>query len=219
MMTKNTDKNYVKDVHLKKGDAFVNTEQLPPLFMEINEVEESKDYMDICLVTWYGLTETGPNIQKRFPMAARAGKIMGFEHISNKKMQEVKKALRQLAAEIKNHDHQQDIRVICNEYDVKLRMLIPGAVAQIEDKQKVEDAEVKTNLWIDCSEDNYWVEDNPELSDNYATVVCVALESYDDQNEATDIARNIYLHDNCPYSWGTLAKYGAKYMIIEKPEF
>ncbi|MDD5996017.1 MAG: hypothetical protein PUC42_03875, partial [Bacteroidales bacterium] len=28
----------------------------------------------------------------------------------------------------------------------------------------------------------------------------------------------LYLHDDCPYDWDTLAKCRAKYMVIEKPE-
>ena len=28
----------------------------------------------------------------------------------------------------------------------------------------------------------------------------------------------LYLHDDCPYGWDTLAKCGAKYMVIEKPK-
>ena len=28
----------------------------------------------------------------------------------------------------------------------------------------------------------------------------------------------LYLHDDCPYGWDTLAKCGAKYMVIERPK-
>lgn len=40
----------------------------------------------------------------------------------------------------------------------------------------------------------------------------------DDENDETITVQFLYLHDDCPYDWDTLAKCGAKYMVIEKPE-
>ena len=40
----------------------------------------------------------------------------------------------------------------------------------------------------------------------------------DDENDETITVQFLYLHDDCPYGWGTLVKSGAKYMVIEKPE-
>ena len=62
------------------------------------------------------------------------------------------------------------------------------------------------------------VEEEPEHNDKYVTLVCVTSESYDDENDKTISEQSIYLHDNCPYGWGTLVKSGAKYMVIEKPK-
>lgn len=67
---------------IRKGDAFVQMKLHPLVFMEVNEVEESTENMDICIVTWYTLNEKGLNVQRRFPMAARAGKFSKFEPIS-----------------------------------------------------------------------------------------------------------------------------------------
>ena len=75
-----------------------------------------------------------------------------------------------------------------------------------------------TNKWLDCEDDNYWVEEDTELSDKYATLVCARIDSYDDENDKTITEQSIYLRDNCPYGWGTLVKRGAKYMVIEKPK-
>lgn len=58
---------------IRKGDAFVQMEPHPLVFMEVNELEESTENMDICIVTWYTFNEKGLNVQRRFPMAARDG--------------------------------------------------------------------------------------------------------------------------------------------------
>jgi hypothetical protein len=62
------------------------------------------------------------------------------------------------------------------------------------------------------------VEEDPDLNDMYVTLVCYSSESYDDEKDETITEQSIYLRDNCPYGWGTLAKCGAKYMVIEKPQ-
>lgn len=209
-------KESLENVRFKKGDSFVNTSQLPLLFMEINEVEESTEYMDHCLVTWYGLGETGPIIQRLFPMAARDGKFWDFKPISRQILKEVKQALQQFETEVKNLSDQKKIKALYNEYDCKLRNLAPELVSQLETKQKIK-SEVVINRWLTCSEDKCWAEDNPELKEKYVTIVCTTSESYDNKNDKTIISPFIYFRGNCPYCWSELVRYGAKYMMIEKP--
>jgi hypothetical protein len=98
-----------------------------------------------------------------------------------------------------------------------LTELLPDA----EERLTIAEQEAKkivTYKWLDCTDDNYWVEEDPDLNDMYVTLVCVASEAYDDKNDKTITEQSIYLRDNCPYGWGTLVKSGAKYMVIEKPK-
>ena len=200
----------------KKGDAFVEIAPHPLVFMEVNEVEESTENMDICIVTWYMLDEKGLNVQRRFPMAARDGKFSDFEPITRKLLKEAKSMMRQYDAEAKQLTDKKKAKSLCKEYNRKLIGLLPDAEERLALAQQVE-KDIVTNKWLDCEEDNYWVEDDSELSDKYATLVCVTSESYDDKNDKTITKQSIYLRDNCPYGWGTLVKCGAKYMVIEKP--
>ena len=201
----------------KKGDAFVEMAPHPLVFMEVNEVEESTVNMDICIVTWYMLDEKGLNVQRRFPMAARDGKFSDFEPITRKLLKEAKCMMRQYDAEAKQLTDKKKAKSLCKEYNRKLIGLLPDAEERLALAQQVEKV-IVTNKWLDCEEDNYWVEDDSELSDKYATLVCVTSESYDDENNKTITKQSIYLRDNCPYGWGTLVKCGAKYMVIEKPK-
>ena len=201
----------------KKGDAFVEIAPHPLVFMEVNEVEESTVNMDICIVTWYMLDEKGLNVQRRFPMAARDGKFSDFEPITRKLLKEAKSMMRQYDAEAKQLTDKKKAKSLCKEYNRKLIGLLPDAEERLALAQQVEKV-IVTNKWLDCEEDNYWVEDDSELSDKYATLVCVTSESYDDENDKTITKQSIYLRDNCPYGWGTLVKCGAKYMVIEKPK-
>ena len=73
----------------------------PLVFMEVNEVEESTENMDICIVTWYTFNEKGLNVQRRFPMAARAGKFSNFGPISRSLLKETKRLLRQYDSDVK----------------------------------------------------------------------------------------------------------------------
>lgn len=75
-----------------------------------------------------------------------------------------------------------------------------------------------TNQWLDCSDDNYWVEGNEELNDDYFTVVSMPSDTWDEKNDITIHEEFIYLQANCPYGWSTLAKSGGKFMVIEKPK-
>lgn len=85
----------------KKGDAFVQMDPHPLVFMEVNEVEGCTDSMEFCIVTWYTLNEKGLNVQRRFPMAARDGKFSNFEPISRSLLKEAKRLLRQYDADVK----------------------------------------------------------------------------------------------------------------------
>ena len=62
------------------------------------------------------------------------------------------------------------------------------------------------------------VEEDPDLNDMYVTLVCYSSESHDDENNENITVQFLYLHDDCPYGWDTLAKCGAKYMVIERPK-
>jgi len=79
--------------------------------------------------------------------------------------------------------------------------------------------EIVTYKWLDCTDDNYWVEEDSDLNDMYVTLVCYSSESHDDENNENITVQFLYLQDNCPYGWGTLVKSGAKYMVIEKPKY
>jgi hypothetical protein len=202
--------------HFRKGDTFVEMAPHPLVFMEINEVKESAKNMDFCIVTWYMLDEKGLNVQRRFPMAVRDGKFSDFEQISRRLLKEAKSLMRQYDADVKKLIDGKDIKSLYQEYNRKLIELLPDAEDRLELAQQ-EKKKIITNKWLDCEDDNYWVEEDSELSDKYATLVSVRIGSYDDKNDKTITKQSICLYDNCPYSWGTLVKSGAKYMVIEKP--
>ena len=200
---------------IRKGDAFVQMEPHPLVFMEVNEVEGSTGSIDFCIVTWYTLNEKGLNVQRRFPMAARNGIFCNFEPISRSLLKEIKHLLRQFDADVKFLKVETEAKSLCNKYTNKLIRLLPDAerlsiALQVEKK-------IIINKWLDCTEDNYWVEE-AEQNDNYFTLVCITIESYDDKNDQTIAEQYIYLHDNCPYSWNILVNSGAKYMVVEKPQ-
>lgn len=203
--------------HFRKGDAFVEMAPHPLVFMEINEVEKSTKNMDFCIVTWYMLDKKGLNAQRRFPMAARDGKFSDFEPISRRLLKEAKSMMRQYDADVKQLTDRKDIKSLYQEYNRKLIELLPDAEDRLELAQQ-EEKMIITNKWLDCEDDNYWVEEDSELSDKYSTLICVRIDSYDDKNDKTITEQSIYLRDNCPYGWGTLVKSGAKFMVIEKPK-
>ena len=200
----------------KKGDAFVGMAPHPLVFMEINEVQESTECMDFCIVSWYNLNEKGLHAQQHFLMGARDGKFSNFEPISRNLLKEAKGLMRQYDAAVKQSAEKKETKSLLNEYTRKLTELLPDAAERLALAQQVE-KEIITNKWLGCEEDNYWVEDS-EQGSKYITLVSVASESYDDKNDKTITEQFIYLRDNCPYGWGTLVKSGAKYMVIEKPE-
>ena len=201
----------------KKGDALVEIAPHPLVFMEINEVKGDAGNKDFCIVTWYSLDEKGLNAQRRFPMVTVDGEFCNFEPISRKILKEAKSLMRQYDSEFRQLTKKKKAKALCKEYNRKLIGLLPDAEERLALAQQVEKV-IVTNKWLDCEEDNYWVEDDSELSDKYATLVCVTSESYDDENDKTITDQSIYLRDNCPYGWGTLVKCGAKYMVIEKPK-
>ena len=201
----------------KKGDAFVEIAPHPLVFMEVNEVEVGPGDKDFCIVTWYSLNESGLNAQRRFPMVAVDGGFCNFEPISRKLLKEVKSLMRQFDVEVKQLTGKGEAKSLLREYTRKLTELLPDAEERLALAQQIE-KEIITNKWLDCTDDNYWIEEDSELSDKYATIVCISIDSYDDKNDKTITEQFVFLHDNCPYSWGTLVKSGAKYMVIEKPQ-
>ncbi len=201
----------------KKGDAFVGMAPHPLVFMEVNEVQESTECMDFCIVSWYNLNEKGLHAQQHFLMGARDGKFSNFEPISRNLLKEAKGLMRQYDAAVKQSAEKKETKSLLNEYTRKLTELLPDAAERLALARQVE-KEIVTNKWLDCEEDNYWVEESLRQGDMYITIVCVTSESCDDKGDTTNAEQLIYLRDNCPYSWETLAKCGAKYMVIEKPK-
>lgn len=201
----------------KKGDAFVKMAPHPLVFMEVNEVEGGTGNKDFCIVTWNSLDENGLNAQRRFPMVACDGKFSNFEPISRNLLKEAKSVMRQYVAEVKQLTDKKTTKSLCKEYSRKLTELLPDAaerfaIAELEAKKIV------TYKWLDCTDDNYWVEEDPDLNGMYVTLVFYSFESHDDKNDKTITGQSVYLRDNSPYGWGTLVKCGAKYMVIERPK-
>lgn len=201
---------------IRKGDAFVQMEPHPLVFMEINEVEGNAGNKDFCIVTWYLLDEKGLNIQRRFPMVVVDGGFCNFEPIPRKLLKDAKSLIRQYDIEAKKLTNKKEAKSLYKEFNRKLIELIPDAEERLSIAPQVE-KKIIINKWLDCTEDNYWVEE-AEQNDNYFTLVCITIESYDDKNDQTIAEQYIYLHDNCPYSWNILANSGAKYMVVEKPK-
>ena len=200
----------------KKGDALVEIAPHLLVFMEINEVKGDAGNKDFCIVTWYSLDEKGLNAQRRFSMVAVDGVFCNFKPISRKLLKEAKSLMHQYDAEVRQLTDKKKAKALCKEYNRKLTEMLPDAEERLALAQQIE-KEIITNKWLDCEEDNYWVEDS-EQGDKYITLVCVTSESYDDENDKTITEQSIYLCDNCPYGWGTLVKSGAKYMVIDKPQ-
>ena len=201
----------------KKGDAFVQMAPHPLVFMEVNEVDEALGNKDICIVTWYSLNEKGLNAQRRFPMIALDGVFCNFEPISRKLLKDAKSLMRQYDAEARLLTDKKKAKALCKEYNRKLTEMLPDAEERLAITQQ-DEKKIITNKWFECTEDNYWVEEEPEQKDKYFTLVCMTIESYDDKNDQTIAEQYIYLYENCPYSWNILANSGAKYMVVEKPK-
>lgn len=201
----------------KKGDAFVEMAPHPLVFMEVNEVEGGTGNKDFCIVTWYSLDENGLNAQRRFPMVACDGKFSYFEPISRNFLKEAKSVMRQYDAEVKQLTDKKKAKSLCKEYNRKLTELLPDAAERLAIAEQ-EAKKIVTYKWLDCTDDNYWVEEDSDLNDMYVTLVCYSFESCDDNNDETITVQFLYMHDDCPYSWDTLAKCGAKYMVIERPK-
>lgn len=211
-MDKNQDKPGIR-----KGDAFVQMDPHPLVYMEVNEVEGCTDSMEFCIVTWYTLNEKGLNVQRRFPMAARDGKFSNFEPISRSLLKEAKRLLHQYDADVKLLTVKTEAKSLYDTYIHKLIKLLPYTENSQVLAQQVE-KKIVTNEWLDCTEDNYWVEEELELNDKYFTLVCLTIESYDDKKDHTIAEQYLYLYNNCPYSWNILVNSGAKYMVVEKPK-
>lgn len=202
---------------IQKGDAFVQMEPHPLVFMEVNEVEGNAGNKDFCIVTWYLIDEKGLNVQRRFPMVAVDGEFCNFEPISRKLLKDAKSLMRQYDADVKQLTVKAEAKSRYNNYTRKMIEFLPDAENRLAIALQIE-KKIITNKWLDCTEDNYWVEEEPEQEDKYFTLVCMTIESYDDKNDQTIAEQYIYLHDNCPYSWNILANSGAKFMVVEKPK-
>ena len=203
--------------HFKKGDAFVENTPHPLVFMEVNEVEVGPGDKDFCIVTSYSLNESGLNAQRRFPMVAVDGGFGNFEPISRKLLKEVKSLMRQFDVEAKQLTDKKEAKSLLREYTRKLIELLPDAEERLTITAQ-EAKEIVTYKWLDCTDDNYWVEEDPDLNDMYVTLVCYSSESHDDEDDENITVQFLYLHDDCPYGWDTLVKCGAKYMVIERPK-
>lgn len=201
----------------KKGDAFVEIAPHPLVFLEVNEVEGGTGNKDFCIVTWYSLDEKGLNAQRRFPMVAVDGQFCNFESISRKLLKDAKSLMRQYDSEVRQLTDKKKAKALCKEYNRKLTELLPDAAERLAIAEQ-EAKKIMTYKWLDCTDNNYWVEEDPDLNDMYVTLVCYTSESYDDENDETITVQFLYLHDDCPYGWDTLAKCGAKYMVIERPK-
>ena len=211
-MDKNQDKPGIR-----KGDAFVQMNPHPLVYMEVNEVEGCTDSMEFCIVTWYTFNEKGLNVQRRFPMAARDGKFINFEPISRSLLKEAKRLLHQYDADVKLLTVKTEAKSLYDTYIHKLIKLLPYTENSQVLAQQVE-KKIVTNEWLDCTEDNYWVEEELEQNDMYFTLVCFTIESYDDKKDQAIAEQFIYMYNNCPYSWNILVNSGAKYMVVEKPK-
>ena len=201
----------------KKGDAFVGMAPHPLVFMEINEVEGNAGNKDFCIVTWYSLDEKGINAQRRFPMVAVEGEFCNFKPISRNLLKEAKSLMRQYDADVRQLTYKKKAKSLYKDYNRKLTEMLPDA----EERLAIAEQDAKkivTYKWLDCTDDNYWVEEDPDLNDMYVTLVCYSSESHDDENNENITVQFLYLHDDCPYGWDTLAKCGAKYMVIERPK-
>ena len=202
---------------IRKGDAFVQMEPHPLVFMEVNEVEGNVGNKDFCIVTWYLLDEMGLNAQRRFPMVAVDGGFCNFEPISRKLLKDAKSLMRQYDADVKLLTVKAEAKSQYNNYTRKLIELLPDAENRLAIALQIE-KKIITNEWLDCTEDNYWVEEDLEQNDKYFTLVCLTIESYDDKKDQTIAEQYLYLYNNCPYSWNILVNSSAKYMVVEKPK-
>ena len=117
-------------------------------------------------------------------MAARDGKFSDFEPISRRLLKEAKSLMRQYDADVKQLTDRKEVKSLYQEYNRKLIELLPDAEDRLE-LAKQEEKKIITNKWLDCEDDNYWVEDDPKQNKKFVTLVCVTSESYDDKNDKT----------------------------------
>ena len=163
------------------------------------------------------LDEKGLNAQRRFLMVAVDGEFCNFEPISRKLLKDAKSLMRQYDADVKLLTVKAEAKSQYNNYTRKLIELLPDAENRLAIALQIE-KKIITNEWLDCTEDNYWVEEELERNDKYFTLVCLTIESCDDKKDQTIAEQYLYLYNNCPYSWNILTNSGAKYMVVEKPK-
>lgn len=138
-------------------------------------------------------------------MVAVDGGFCNFEPISRKLLKEAKSLMRQYDAEVRQLTDKKKAKALCKDYNRKLIEQLPDAEERLALARQVE-KEIVTNKWLGCEEDNYWVEEDPDLNDMYVTLVCYTSESYDDENDETITVQFLYLHDDCPIWLGYACK-------------
>lgn len=197
----------------KKGDAFVEMNPHPLVFMEINEVEDSAECMDFCIVTWYMISEKGLNAQRRFSMAARDGKFYGFDPISRKTLKEAKKVMRQFDTEVKALVDSKAVKSRYLDCQNCLNKLVGFEPNMTQTIQQVE-IDIPTNQWLDCAEENYWIEEKIKQLHSYIILISIASVSYEEEDGSPFVC----LLEQSPFGWETLSKKRAKFMLVEKPQ-
>lgn len=57
---------------------------------------------------------------------------------------------------------------------------------------------IETHKWLDCTEENYWIEDSAELNEDYFTIVSMPCDTWDDKNDITIHEEFIFLRKIVP---------------------
>jgi hypothetical protein len=71
--------------------------------------------------------------------------------------------------------------------------------------------EFENYKWYEVTDETYWVDDNPEFPE------CITIVSQKTPDRES-YADKVLTQYECPYGWGTMAKYEDFYfMIIELP--
>ena len=97
-------------------------------------------------------------------MVAVDGGFGNFEPISRKLLKEVKSLMRQYDSEVRQLTDKKKTKSLYKDYNRKLIELLPDAEERLALARQVE-KEIVTNKWLGCEEDNYWVEEDPDLYD------------------------------------------------------
>lgn len=57
---------------------------------------------------------------------------------------------------------------------------------------------IETHKWLDCTEEDYWIEDSAELNEDYFTIVSMPCDTWDDKNDITIHEEFIFLRKIVP---------------------